>query len=191
VKYGDVIGYIVAGEYYCVACAPTNEEAEEVKAILGGQEYTDAWSHCCLCEELIPEQLTADGEIYHLDKLRAYLVDRKGRPEILHQWATVLREYYAYGVERELCDLAMGATEDLKSSRLTVHGLPVLAWAQTEEQSTGPRGFILVHDKAKGEWTTAWYRWGDKEWSSGSYHKNQAAAWADFIVRVREVAPWK
>lgn len=78
----------------------------------------------------------------------------------------------------------------------SVRNLEILAFAQTEIQSTGPCGYILAqrHD---GELVTAWYRLGDSEWCHGNYFhphmmkdpadklKEEQAAYADFMDRVR------
>lgn len=72
----------------------------------------------------------------------------------------------------------------------------ILAFAQTEIQSTGPCGIILAqrHD---GELVTAWYRLGDSEWCHGHYfhphlmksdearEKEIQTAYGDFLERVR------
>lgn len=81
----------------------------------------------------------------------------------------------------------------------TLKGMTVIAFAQTETQSTGPCGIILV-EKASGEMVTAWYRLGDSEWCHGHYFhphmmqteeakaKEVQTAYGDFLERVRS---WK
>lgn len=81
----------------------------------------------------------------------------------------------------------------------TLRGVTILAFAQTEIQSTGPCGIILA-EKPDGEMVTAWYRLGDSEWCHGHYffpHRmtspeaKQAEitkAYGDFLERVRS---WK
>lgn len=79
-----------------------------------------------------------------------------------------------------------------------IHGHPVLAFVQTEVQSTGPCGYILAQTRsaekdgvhstlATDEFVTAWYRLGDREWSTGNYFSGDKAkeqAWNDFVTRV-------
>ncbi len=67
---------------------------------------------------------------------------------------------------------------------LRVHGYQVEAWCSTEEQSGKACGIILVGIPGK-EWVTAWYRSGDREWSTGHYFKYDEfdRAWMDFVER--------
>lgn len=81
----------------------------------------------------------------------------------------------------------------------SVKNCEILAFAKTEDQSTGPCGIILAqrHD---GELITAWYRLGDSEWCHGHYfhphlmktdvdrREEERAAYGDFLERVRS---WK
>lgn len=79
-----------------------------------------------------------------------------------------------------------------------IHGHPILAFAQTEEQSGVPCGIVLLQTRhaekdrvhsalTRDEYVTAWYRYGDREWSTGSYFSGDKAreeAWNDFVRRV-------
>lgn len=83
----DVIGWVVDGEHYCDNCTPTKDENNNDVQPIFAESETDSFSHCCVCEELIPENLTVAGMDAVLRKMEAYLIHREGRPEILHQWA--------------------------------------------------------------------------------------------------------
>jgi hypothetical protein len=71
-----------------------------------------------------------------------------------------------------------------------IHGYPVLAWVQTEIQSTGPCGIVLVKvreasDLIKDSYCVAWYRQGDREWSSGHYLFDLEEAQEAFMKRCK------
>lgn len=113
----DVIGWIVDGDYYCVNCTPTNEEDRTKDICAGGSapifcgSETDSFSHCEVCEELIPEVLTSEGWASVVLSLRGFLLERRGRPEILHQWAKHLDGSSTDPEEREMISLARLATD--------------------------------------------------------------------------------
>jgi hypothetical protein len=101
----DVIGWIWNDDYYCPACAPSNEEDEKAQAIFADSE-TDAFNHCCTCEELIPEQLTGDGQELVTDHFKEYLVRRSGRVSVLRQWHEATKNYdWEEREQRVICDL--------------------------------------------------------------------------------------
>lgn len=67
----------------------------------------------------------------------------------------------------------------------TIHGYRVVGWVETETQSTGPCGVVLV-DRGEGayqRYVTAWYRLGEGEWSSGHYFAGKEHALLDFVKR--------
>jgi hypothetical protein len=68
-----------------------------------------------------------------------------------------------------------------------IKNMTIIAFAQTEIQSSGPCGIVLVK-KPDGEFVTAWYRLGDNEWVWGHYFMadNEIGAYTDFLERVRE-----
>lgn len=69
-----------------------------------------------------------------------------------------------------------------------VHGHQVLAWAQTEVQRGIPCGIIMckIHKgDDKVEYVVAWYRQGDREWSTGDYKFTFESATEAFIERIR------
>lgn len=70
-----------------------------------------------------------------------------------------------------------------------IHNKNVLAFVQTEIQSTGPCGIVLVEVEPGIEWVTAWYRLGDKDWSNGNYHFDKQEAYNDLIERVKWLMP--
>jgi hypothetical protein len=66
---------------------------------------------------------------------------------------------------------------------LKLRGKRVLAFVQTEVQSTGPCGIILL-ENGPGDYVTGWYRVGDNEWAHGHYTDDLNGAYKHLFERV-------
>lgn len=92
--------------------------------------------------------------------------------------------------EAEKVHVKPGAGNNTVKMPLKLRGKPVLAFVQTETQSTGPCGYILVQ-KDKDDYVTAWYRVGDSEWAHGYYTDDIDAAYTDLFNRVQNASRFR